>query len=415
MADQQSSAVADVARVSLGEEVLGSLLTLSHQLQPDEVPDAVLAHARRLGATEAVVYVADLEQRVLTPLPVRDGSVRIGRTDVLDIDATLAGRAFRAQDVVEGDGDGGDRRLWIPLLDGSERLGVLSVSIPAVDPLSEQRFRWLASLVAELIMTKAAYGDGVVLARRREPMKLATELRWAMLPPLSFTSPFVEIAGVVEPAYEVAGDSFDYAVNGRTVHLAIFDAMGHGLEASRMANLAVGGHRHGRRHGLGLAETFLAIDGTITAAFGHEHFVTGQLATLDLVTGNLAVASGGHPRPLLLRGTTIVGEVAGDVCTPMGLGRAPVVTETQLEPGDRVIFYTDGVVEARSPAGEEFGLDRLGDLLVRAAASQEVPAETMRRLTHSVLAHEAGHLRDDATLLLVGWRGAMERQVDAGL
>ena len=135
--------------------------------------------------------------------------------------------------------------------------------------------------------------------------------------------------------------------------------------------------------------------------------MTGQLATLDLTTGTLAVAGGGHPWPLLLRGTAVVGELAGEPCTPMGLGRPPVVSETQLEPGDRVVFYTDGVVEARSPAGEEFGLARLGDLLGRAAAAQEIPAETMRRLTHSVLAHEAGQLRDDATLLLVGWRGPM--------
>ena len=408
MADHRATSLAALAEggMSVGEEVLGSLLTLSHELQPDELPDAVLDHARRLGATAAVMYLADLEQRVLVPLPVTDAGVR---AEELDIDATLAGRAFRAQDVVVGEAEDGERRLWIPLLDGAERVGVLSVALATVDPLSEQRFRWLASLVAELIVTKSAYGDTLLLARRRRTMKLASELRWAMLPPLSFTSPYVEISGVVEPAYEVAGDSFEYAVNGTTAHLAIFDAMGHGLEASRMANLAVGGHRHGRRHGLSLVEMFMAIDASIATAFGPEHFVTGQLATLDLVTGTLRFASGGHPRPLLLRGTAIVGELAGDVCTPMGLGRPPVVTETQLEPGDRVIFYSDGVVEARSPAGEEFGLARLGDLLGRAAAAQEVPAETMRRLTHSVLAHEAGQLRDDATLLLVGWRRAMER------
>ena len=412
MADQRPSALAGLQAdgPSLGEEVLGSLITVARSLHPDELPQAVLDHARRLGATDAVVYLVDLEQRVLVPMGL-DGT--LAEAGPVDIDATLAGRAFRSQDVVEGEAEGGERRLWIPLLDGSERLGVLAVAVPSVDPLTERRLRWLASLTADLLVSKGAYGDVVALTRRRRAMKLASELRWAMLPPLSFTSPFVEIAGVVEPAYDVAGDSFDYAVNGSVVHLAIFDAMGHGLEASRMANLAVGGHRHGRRHGLGLVETFMAIDEAVTRSFGHEHFVTGQLAALDLATGRLAVASGGHPRPLLLRGNAVVGELAGDVCTPMGLGRPPVVTETQLEPGDRVVFYTDGVVEARSPAGEEFGLDRLGDLLGRAAAAQEVPAETMRRLTHSVLAHEAGQLRDDATLLLVGWRGAMSDRAAA--
>lgn len=405
MAEPRPGAVADAppGPASLGEEVLGSLLSGSHGLHPDDVPGAIVEHARRLGAADAAVYLVDLEQRLLVPMGVGPAATDEG---TLDIDTTMAGRAFRAQVVVESDGGDGGRRLWMPLLDGSERLGVMAASLDAADALTERRLGWLASLAAELIVTKSAYGDAVWLTRRRREMKLASELRWAMLPPLSFTSPFVEIAGMVEPAYDVAGDSFDYAVNGSVAHLAIFDAMGHGLEASRMATLAVAGHRHGRRHGMGLVETFMTIDEAVARSFGDDHFVTGQLASLDLASGRLAVAGGGHPHPLLLRGTAVVGELAGEVCTPMGLGRPPVVAETQLEPGDRVVFYTDGVIEARSPAGEEFGLARLGDLLGRAAAAQEVPAETMRRLTHSVLAHEAAQLRDDATLMMVGWRGA---------
>jgi hypothetical protein len=389
---------------SLGEEVLGSLLSLSHRLHPDDVPSTVREHARRLGATDAVMYLVDLEQRVLVALPAEPGAP----AGVLDIDSTLAGRAFRSQEVVYGEGDAGERRLWLPLLDGAERLGVLGVTLAHLTDLQEQRLRWLASLVAELVMTKSSYGDSLVIARRRQDMQVAAELRRALLPPLSFASDYVEIAGVVEPAYQVAGDSFDYAVNGHIVHLAILDAMGHGLEASRMANLATAIFRHGRRQGSGLAAMFMAIDAAIPSSFGSDHFVTGQLATLDLSSGRLAFVSGGHPKPLLLRGTAMVGELGGDVCPPMGLGMAPTVNEFQLQPGDRVVFYTDGVVEARSLSGEEFGLERLGDLLARAASAQELPAEMMRRLTHSVLAHESGQLRDDATLLLVGWRGAID-------
>jgi serine phosphatase RsbU (regulator of sigma subunit) len=76
-----------------------------------------------------------------------------------------------------------------------------------------------------------------------------------------------------------------------------------------------------------------------------------------------------------------------------------------LEPGDTLLFFTDGVTEARSPEGEEFGRGRLGDLLVRAVASDEVPAETMRRLSHAVLEHQQGRLQDDATLLMLRWKG----------
>jgi serine phosphatase RsbU (regulator of sigma subunit) len=70
-----------------------------------------------------------------------------------------------------------------------------------------------------------------------------------------------------------------------------------------------------------------------------------------------------------------------------------------------LLLYTDGVTEARTADGELFGLDRLADLLEREAASGRTAEELLRRLARSVLDHQAGGLRDDATLLLVQWTG----------
>jgi serine phosphatase RsbU (regulator of sigma subunit) len=81
----------------------------------------------------------------------------------------------------------------------------------------------------------------------------------------------------------------------------------------------------------------------------------------------------------------------------------PVIEE--LEPDDMLLLYTDGVTEARTADGELFGLDRLTDLLEREAASGRTAEELLRRLARSVLEHQAGGLRDDATLLLVQWTG----------
>jgi serine phosphatase RsbU (regulator of sigma subunit) len=75
-----------------------------------------------------------------------------------------------------------------------------------------------------------------------------------------------------------------------------------------------------------------------------------------------------------------------------------------LEPGDTVLFFSDGVIEARSADGEHFGTDRLGDLLAR-APYDERPAETARRLMHALLHHTHRELQDDATLLLLRWAG----------
>ncbi|MDQ3898531.1 MAG: serine/threonine-protein phosphatase, partial [Actinomycetota bacterium] len=301
-------------------------------------------------------------------------------------------------------------RLWVPLMDGADRVGVLGVTVAAVDQVTIDRALHIASITAGLVVSKSAFGDTLVLTRRRRETDLAAEMRWSMLPPLTFTNDRVAIAGMLEPAYEIAGDAFDYAVNGDVAHMAIIDAMGHGLEASRMANLAVGSYRHSRRHGMDLVQTFTAMDAVVADQFGLERFVTGQLATLDLAGGRLEWVNAGHPRPLLLRGRRPIEDLACETSLPLGLGSVPVqVAEVSLEPGDSVLFLTDGVIEARSPDGDLFGRSRLSRLWADAATSGEVPAEVMRKLGHSVLDHQKGRLQDDATLLLVVWTGPAPR------
>lgn len=383
-----------------------ALLRASHRLAPADLPGVVAEHARTLGATGALIFLVDLSQRSLLPFDGRS-SATSGAADRLDIDATVAGRAFRAeQPVTVGGEDGTSRQLFLPLLDGADRLGVLRLDFAPTDEWDDDVCAAFASLVAELITSKSTIGDPIVVGRRSQPLGLAAELRWTFLPPLTFCNHRIEIAAVLEPAYDIAGDSFDYAVNERYAHVAIVDAMGHGLEASRIANLAVASYRHSRRRGLDLPDTLRAMDAVVADQFGPERFVTGQLAEIDLAHGAVRMLSAGHPRPLLLRDGHLVGEVECHTVLPIGLGDVDVVTaDVSLQPGDRLLFYTDGVVEARSASGEEFGLERLGDLAARAVASGEPPAETARRLIHSVLAHEAGNLRDDATIVLVGWPG----------
>ncbi len=90
----------------------------------------------------------------------------------------------------------------------------------------------------------------------------------------------------------------------------------------------------------------------------------------------------------------------------MGLGRTvEAVTTEHLQSGDRVLFYTDGVVETRSPEGEQFGVERLADLLVRATNDGVFPAETVRRLSASIMSYNGAGLSDDATLLVIDYHG----------
>jgi serine phosphatase RsbU (regulator of sigma subunit) len=220
------------------------------------------------------------------------------------------------------------------------------------------------------------------------------------------------ISGLLAPAYDLGGDAFDYGVDHEVARIAVFDAMGHGLEAGLLATVAVAAYRNSRRRRLKLAETVAAIDEAIAARFGPERFVTAVVAELELHTGCFRWIRAGHPAPLLLRGSKVVKTLWGDDGLPLGLGSPGDEAEESLEPGDQVVFYTDGVTEARSSDGTFFGVKRLADLISRASAGGNPPPETLRRLVHSILDHQAGDLQDDATAVLVEWNGQGRSTLD---
>ena len=264
----------------------------------------------------------------------------------------------------------------------------------------------MAAFLADVLVTKGMYTDRFFQARRRRPMSLSAEMQWALLPPLVMTNPQVAVAGILEPAYDVAGDSFDYAINDDTLHVAIIDAMGHGLDAAVMATVAVAAYRRARRDNVELPELYAAMDRAIAGHFDDEHFVTVQMARLDVGSGRLQWVNAGHPHPLLLRGRRVVRALDSPTTLPIGFGGAdPQVSEETLEPGDRVLFFTDGITEEHLPGGDEFGEPRLIELLEQVAQGGGPVQETVRRLSHALKRARGEVTNDDATLFLLEWRG----------
>ena len=359
---------------------------------------AVLAIAcEPVPAWDPALYLADYSHQALFPLAA-------GMAEE-DIAGTLAGRAFASGQPVASQHDG-RMRVWVPVVEQTTRTGVLALTVPDGGPETLAQAELLgvfAGLVTAMVMRVS---DTPWLRRRGRGMSLPADMQWDVLPPLSARTGGALIAGVLEPAYDIAGDAFDYAVNDGELHFAILDGVGHGLESTLLTGLAVGAYRHARRAGASLQGIHTAVNEALAGYYADLSFATGIIARLAVGRGQLEWSCAGHPPPLLLRGRKVVAELACDPALPFGLGGpAPEPASCDLEPGDGVLLYTDGVIEARTPDGELFGLERLADLAEREAASGQPADELVRRLVRAVLEHQAGGLRDDATLLLVQWSG----------
>jgi hypothetical protein len=376
---------------------VAALLHESRSAPPDGLGAFLAERAGRFGMRDLSVYVSDFEQRNLVPISGSASAL------ALDIEGSVGGRAYSTAHQVEELVPGG-RRVWSVVVDGAARLGVFAVTLDVVDDDARSLADSLAGVIAALLVTRGQCTDAYTTLRRSEKLSLASEMQWDLLPPLSLDSGRIAVAGLIQPAYQVGGDAFDYALNADTLEFGVFDAMGHGLRSSQLAHLAVTSYRHSRRVGLDLQATYAAMDEAVCEFGDGELFVTCMLGRLDVETGELAWVNVGHPLPILVRGGDVVRTLACEPTLPLGLGEG-VAAHVQLDrmaPGERLCCVTDGVVEAHRPGGEDFGEERVRAVLAGSTGEWDA-METVRRLTHTVLAHH-GELSDDATVFLLEYR-----------
>jgi serine phosphatase RsbU (regulator of sigma subunit) len=386
------------------EDPLAWLLRISHTLPPVELSDKVGEALARVGARSSHLFLVDHDQMSLHPFGPGASDLESFR-----VDGTIGGRAYALEQTVTMPVEGG-ARMWVPLLDGTARFGVMCVDLPvelAGDGHTTTVVERVAALAAELVISKDQYTDVMELVRRNRPMTLEAELQRGDLPPVALITPQIVVAGILLPAYEVAGDSFDYALDADTLEVAIIDSVGHALESSLISHLVQGSLRNSRRNGLDLPGAYAAADAAVARVFPDLRFATAAFGRLDLTSGLFRWISAGHPPPLVIRDAKVVGEAPAVPVLPIGLGgKDPVVNEVVVAPGDALLIYTDGVTEGGVRGRERFGLDRLVDLLGRHIRAGLPPAEMLRRLVAAVLEHSSYELHDDTTMLLVENRGA---------
>lgn len=385
------------AEVDLGA-ALATLLESTTLLPASEVTTMVEVAGRLLGASSARMLVVDYS---LTSLQELGDDGPTGPRQL--VEGTLAGRTLSSAEIVVS---ADDTTIHVPLSEGSERLGVLELTHSAWNDELRPLLDPVVRILVLLLISQRRYTDVVLRSRRSEPLSPAAEMQWDLLPPLTCSTGSVSVSGILEPAYSIGGDSFDYALNPGGLDFAIVDAMGHGLGAVLLSVSAINSLRNARREGVDLETAYMSTGEMLVAQFPVASFVTGQIGSLTLESGDLTWLNAGHPLPLLVRDGAFIGELQCAPSMPMGLGGTVKEVATEhLQSGDRVLFYTDGVVETRSLDGEQFGVERLADLLVRATLDGVFPAETVRRLSASIMSYNGAGLSDDATLLVIDYHG----------
>ncbi|HET6529104.1 MAG TPA: PP2C family protein-serine/threonine phosphatase [Actinoplanes sp.] len=392
-------------------DLIQTLLDRSHRWRPEDLAPVLSEAAGRLGIA-TTVYLIDYEQRQLWPLP------EPGRpaSEALPVDASSAGQAFSLVESVHVRTDAGDQ-WWSPMVNGTDRVGVIQFVVPTgtdPDATLQRRFEAVAGLVGHLITTTTPRGDRLHQERRTRPMTIGAEMLWQMLQPWTVTTNDFVVSAVLEPSYDVGGDGYDYAVDGRRPQFVILDAAGHQLRAGLACAVALAAVRATRRAGGDLRRQARAVDAALQEQFTDARFATAILAELDLDTGVLRYLNAGHPPPLLLRGGQLVRSLDGGRRLPLGIDDNEITAygEERLLPGDRLLLHTDGVTEARDTLGEQFGTRRLVDLAEQHHVAGLPVPETLRRLSHAVTRHQHGPPADDATLMLVQWsESAAERTI----
>jgi serine phosphatase RsbU (regulator of sigma subunit) len=238
---------------------------------------------------------------------------------------------------------------------------------------------------------------------RSVPLSLAAEIQHRLLPG-SYTCEAGQftVAGWLEPAGNVGGDTFDFAVERDTLHLSITDAMGHTVQAAVLATVLVGALRNARRAGVELAEQVSRANRALCSFAGQGEFVTGQVARIDLNAATATVVNAGHPPPLRLRdGHAEPVSLPPDL--PFGTAPGPSyrVQQLSLRPGDRLVFLTDGMLD-RNAADLDI------EATVIAGASMH-PREAVQHLVDAVLDATDGELADDTTVMCLDWHGGPPR------
>jgi len=418
----------------LTEELLARYeeVTLLHELSGafgsvfDEPGLAAIALERTLfaiGAERGFVAFRHLGSESLTVAAGSEGTPAVGSE--LPLDEGISGQVVRSGRslIVHADREApgptvsggprlGEAVLSVPLCasgdcddDGEASLGVLTL-VGAPDGRFTAGDAKLATTIADqlsqAVRTSRLVGSLREAEGLRRELEIAAGIQEGMLPSSPPRSEGVHLAGSCVPAANVGGDYYDFLLDaaGR-LHVLVADVSGHSVSSALMMAMARNLLRRDMAAGLAPAEVLSATNASMFADLaGAGHFITMFCVRYDPAERRLEFANGGHNPPLLRRASgSEVSELPAEGAALGIFEHYPYEHHTlTLEPGDALVLFTDGVVEAASPSGEPFGDRRLHELVRR--SDHEAPEEMNARIYDEVRLHGAGEPQaDDVTIV----------------
>jgi len=402
------------------ELLLDAARAVSSSLQLDEVMEALLATLEKVVPYDAVgVYLLDRESGELTDLEHRGYPPGVAELLSARPGTGITGWAAKnKQSVNIGDVHADPRyiearpssrsEVAVPLIRSDDVIGVITIESDTANAYSDAQVGLLeifAEHVASAVTNARLHERERQQARLDYEIELARQIQAAALPSEPLVGENFEVDGVNAASNVVGGDYFDYFVRqDGAVGLALVDVSGHGLSASLLMSAVRSAVR-------------LSVDSTRTPAvlmtrlarLLHEstplnQFVAAVLARLDPATGKLVYANGGHLPPVR------IGADADEILPSSGvvLGAFPGSEyedrEMQLESGDVVVFHTDGLTELTNSEGEDFGVERLTEL-VRRYRSEPLDKIIEAVRVEARVFRGAATRHDDVTLMLLRWHG----------
>ena len=386
---------------------LRHLFAVAENTAPVDAVDVVAAELRSgIGGRHVSLLIANFSGTALVRMSHVTGPTEEDGFNELAESVVLPGSRYekcmfgQVPDVVA---HGSGWLVLAPVTERGDAIGILEVSLAEEPDAAAVHFVAAAAhALAYILISSRRHTDVFEWAQRDVAFTLAAEIQRRLLPSAyTVEGGYFTLAGWLEPANDVGGDTFDYSLDREYLYASVTYAMGHGVEAALLATLAVGSLRNTRR---GLATPAEQADDANAALLTHsrgEQFVTGQLLRIRLADGTVDFVNAGHPLPYLVRDGAAAEVQVADPQPPFGITAAAYKTQhATLRPGDRIVLVTDGYLERNAL--------RLDLSALLATSTDRHPREVVRELAGQVLAATEGNLLDDATVLCIDWYGPPE-------